>query len=135
MTSVFADTFYYLALLNPRDSAHARAVAASERLSARLVTTTYVLTEVADALSAPRDRPRFLALLATLETSPNVVITTATDELFRRGVELYRQRMDKGWTLTDCLSFIVMGDCGATEALTGDHHFEQAGFVALLLEP
>jgi predicted nucleic acid-binding protein len=134
MRTIFVDSFYYLALLNPRDAAHARAIAASAGLSGRLVTTAYVLTEVADALSAPRDRPRFLALLDTLEADPEVTIIPSSEELFRRGVDLYRQRPDKDWPLTDCLSFIVMGDIGASEVLTGDHHFQQAGFRALLME-
>jgi len=52
--------------------------------------------------------------------------------LFERGVGLFRQRPDKEWSLTDCISFVVMRDASLTEALTGDHHFEQAGFSALL---
>jgi uncharacterized protein len=135
MRTIFADSFYYLALLNPRDAAHPRAIAASDGLCGRLVTSAYVLTEVADALAAPRDRARFLALLQTLETNPDVTIVPGSDDLFHRGVELYRQRPDKDWPLTDCISFVVMGDLGATEALTGDRHFQQAGLVALLAEP
>jgi hypothetical protein len=49
-----------------------------------------------------------------------------------RGLALYAARPDKEWSLTDCVSFLVMQDHGVTEALTADHHFEQAGFVALL---
>lgn len=52
--------------------------------------------------------------------------------LWRRGLGLYAARPDKAWSLTDCISFVVMTDRGLTEALTGDHHFEQAGFRALL---
>lgn len=132
MRVVFADTFYYLALLNPRDPGHAEAVAASGKLVGRLVTTSFVLTEVADALAAPRDRPRFRALMEALEGDASVTIVPASDELFRRGVQLYHQRPDKDWPLTDCISFVVMNDCGATEALTGDRHFQQAGFTVLL---
>lgn len=135
MKTIFADTYYYLAILNPRDAAHAQAVAASAGLSARLVTSEYVLTEVADALAAPIDRPRFLALLDALGSDPNVTIIPAGADLFRRGVDLYRRRPNKDWPLTDCLTFVVMADVGALEALTGDHHFRQAGFVALLAEP
>lgn len=135
MRTTFADTFYYLALLNPRDAAHPRAVAASVGMSGQLVTTGYVLTEVADALAAPRDRPRFLALLRTLEADPGVTIVPASDALFRRGVDLYRRRPDKDWPLTDCISFVVMSDFGTNRALTGDHHFQQAGLVALLAYP
>ena len=51
---------------------------------------------------------------------------------FDEGVRLYVARPDKDWSLTDCISFVVMRERGITEALTGDRHFEQAGFVALL---
>lgn len=47
-------------------------------------------------------------------------------------MDLYRARPDKEWSLTDCTSFVVMNECGLTDALTGDRHFEQAGFKALL---
>jgi predicted nucleic acid-binding protein len=135
MKATFADTFYFLALFNPGDAAHAEAKEIGRHLTGRLVTTGYVLTEVADAFAAPRDRPRFLALLAALEADPSVTIVPSTDDLFRRGVDLYRQRPDKDWPLTDCLSFVVMDEHGATEALTGDHHFQQAGYNALLRKP
>ena len=55
-----------------------------------------------------------------------------TDAVFEAGLELYLNRPDKDWSLTDCISFVVMEQEGLTEALTGDLHFEQAGFVALL---
>ena len=59
-------------------------------------------------------------------------IIPATADLFDRGVQLYAERADKEWSLTDCISFVVMADEGLADALTGDHHFEQAGFKALL---
>jgi predicted nucleic acid-binding protein len=71
-------------------------------------------------------------LLDTLSATPDARIIGPSEELFSRGVELYRQRPDKEWSLTDCLSFVVMGDERISEALTGDHHFEQAGFRVLL---
>jgi predicted nucleic acid-binding protein len=131
MNAVFADTFYFLALINDRDAMHARALQFADR-SCRLVTTAWLLTEVGDALSAPENRPTFLELLDTLQTSPDARIIGATDELFQRGLELYRRRMDKEWSLTDCISFVVMADEHLAEALTGDRHFEQAGFAPLL---
>ncbi len=50
-----------------------------------------------------------------------------------RGVALYADRADKHWSLTDCISFIVMEDRGIRDALTGDHRFQQGGFNALLV--
>ena len=52
--------------------------------------------------------------------------------LMDRGLAIFAERQDKDWPLTDCISFVVMQEQGITEALTGDRHFEQAGFVAML---
>jgi len=71
-------------------------------------------------------------LFALLENDDHVNIIPASHDLFRRGLELYFKRVDKEWSLTDCISFTVMSDEGLAEALTGDHHFEQAGFTILL---
>jgi predicted nucleic acid-binding protein len=90
------------------------------------------LTEVADALAAPSDRAEFLRLLQALRDDPRCTIVPASQDLFERGVRFYAERADKGWSLTDCISFVVMQEHGLTDALTGDHHFEQAGFRILL---
>ena len=63
---------------------------------------------------------------------PTLQIVPPSDLLFQRGLDLYAARGDKEWSLTDCISFVVMGDHGIADALTGDHHFEQAGFTPLL---
>jgi hypothetical protein len=131
MNAVFADTFFFLALLNERDEAHACALR-FDVIAASLVTTAWIMTEVGDAFSAPENRALFLRLLETLRESPEVRIIGPTPELFERGVEMFRQRPDKEWSLTDCISFVVMRDMNVVDALTGDRHFEQAGFRALL---
>jgi predicted nucleic acid-binding protein len=132
MKPVFADTFFFLALLNPSDAAHRDAVALSRSLRRRRVTTTWVLTKVGDAMSVGSNRAAFLAFLEFLKASPLATIIPVSEELFARGVELFSQRPDKEWTLTDCMSFVAMADAGLDDALTGDHQFEQAGFTALL---
>ena len=91
MRTTFADTHYYLALLNPRDADHAKAVAVSAALGGRIVTTEHVLVEVADALASPPDRPRFLALAAALEDDASVAIVPPGGELYRREIEVYRR--------------------------------------------
>lgn len=132
MKSVFADTFYFLALLNERDAAHKRAVVASRGAGLALVTTEFVLIELADALCKPQQRDEVLALCHVVETDPAFRLVRASSELVQRGRKLYRDRADKEWPLTDCISFVVMEDQSLSEALTADHHFEQAGFKALL---
>ena len=109
------------------------AVLFGDDYNGNIVTTEWVLTEVGDALSMPAKRWFFLDLLRNIRNNPQAVIVEATHQLFARGVELYEKRSDKEWSLTDCISFVVMEDHGVHEALTGDHHFEQAGFVALLV--
>ncbi|MCY2924218.1 MAG: PIN domain-containing protein [Planctomycetota bacterium] len=132
MKAVFADTYYYLALLNRDDDAHQRVVRLSERMFAPTMTTTWVLTEVADAMAGVSQRGRFVAFLKLLRGDTAVAIVPASSELFDLGMQLYTQRPDKDWSLTDCISFVVMKQHSLTEALTADRHFEQAGFKALL---
>ena len=132
MNAAFADTYYYLALLSESDAAHRRAVELSRTLPGRTVTTAWVLAEVADALASPELRFLFLALYESLRENPRVTIIPPTAELFEQGIGLYSRRPDKEWSLTDCISFLVMEHHRLTDALTADHHFEQAGFRALL---
>ena len=73
----------------------------------------------------------YLTLLAELENSPDVTIVTADDDLFHRAVELYGARPGKGWSLTDCIRFVVIEDQGVIDVLTTDLHFVQAGFRPL----
>ncbi len=91
-----------------------------------------MLTELADAMASPGRRERFLPFLRLLQSNPIATNITMNQDLFDRGIALYDQRPDKGWSLTDCISFIIMQDYGLRDALTGDHHFEQAGFNALM---
>jgi predicted nucleic acid-binding protein len=129
---IFADTFYFLALLNQGDAAHQKARTVSEQLTNPILTTAWVLTEVADALATPNLRQVFLSLMENLRSDPSTTIVAPSHALFEQGLNFYAERPDKDWTLTDCISFVVMQQYGITEALTGDHHFEQAGFRALL---
>jgi predicted nucleic acid-binding protein len=92
--AIFADSFYFLALLRLDDRAHARALTASQNRSERLITTAWVLTEVADALAVPGMRESFPRLLAALRADPACMILPATQDLFDAGVELYARRPD-----------------------------------------
>ena len=98
-----------------------------------MLTTSAVLLEVADAMSRePVARDMCAKLVRRLSSGSSGVIVFVERDLIERAVDLYEGRRDKTWSLTDCISFIVMADHRLSEALTGDHHFEQAGFVALL---
>jgi predicted nucleic acid-binding protein len=130
--AVFADTFFFIALLSPSDEAHTRAEAFIAELARPLVTTTWVLMEVGDGFCGVQTRAAFLKLVAFLESHPLVDIVMAEEAHYRAALEMYRQRPDKQSSLTDCTSFHIMSQLGIRDALTGDHHFEQAGFIALL---
>jgi predicted nucleic acid-binding protein len=132
MSVVFADTHYFLAVANPRDPFHTRAVAAHRGQAATVLTTQWVLIEVGNGLSKRHLRGLFQTLIGSLEEQGLAEIIPASPDLFSRGCALYFSRLDKEWSLTDCISFVVMRDRNLTDALTGDHHFEQAGFRALL---
>jgi len=117
-----------------RDALHASAVAWSERLPGLFVTTEYVLVEFVNLLSTPGRRRPAHSVVASARANPAIQVVPATAQLFDDGLALHAQRSDKSWSLTDCISFVVMAEHGITDALTGDHHFEQAGFRALLKE-
>jgi predicted nucleic acid-binding protein len=132
MNIVFADAFYFVARLNRRDQHHQRVLEFSNGLRARLLTSDWVLMEVADALAESESRSRVRDFILHLRGTTACEIIPASRELLDRALELYHQHADKKWTLTDCVSFAIMRELGVTEALTGDKHFEQAGFIALL---
>ena len=132
MKPVFADAFYFVALLNRADQHHPRAVAAARQLRDNLLTTEWVLMELADALAESTSRRLVLPFIRSLEQDPKVEIIRASRELMQRGLRRYDERPDKQWSLTDCISFVVMEEAEVREALTGDRHFKQAGFTALL---
>jgi uncharacterized protein len=132
MNAYFADTFFFIALLFENDEGHAKAQKLAAELPRRIYTSVWVLTEVGDALAAPGRRERFLPFLQFLRVNPLVTIVPTEQTMFDRGTVLYDQRRDKAWSLTDCISFLIMEDHGLRDVLTGDHHFEQAGFNVLM---
>jgi uncharacterized protein len=131
VSAVFADTSFYLALLDERDASHGDALAQS-KMKRPIVTTEFVLLELGNACARAEDHADFLALLAGIRGSPRTRIVPADSHLLQRGLDLFAARPDKNWSLTDCISFVVMQEEDLVEALTADGHFEQAGFKALL---
>jgi predicted nucleic acid-binding protein len=130
--SVFADTAYFIALNVRRDRFHRQARALEASLHKDLLTTEWVLTEVADGLAAPETRARFTRLINNLQARSDVKIVKAHPGHFSKGYALYAERKDKGWSLTDCISFLIMKENGIDVALTSDQHFVQAGFQILM---
>lgn len=136
MKQVFADTAYWIALTNPFDQHHAAAVEASSSLGqVRLITTDTVLTEFLNALADSGVNIRALAIrtVETILNNPMVKVLPQSRASFNSAFALYKARPDKGYSLTDCLSMTVMRKHRLSLVLTSDRHFEQEGFIALML--
>ncbi|MBL7644901.1 MAG: type II toxin-antitoxin system VapC family toxin [Candidatus Hydrogenedentes bacterium] len=131
MSLVFVDTSFYQALLNPRDQWHGIAVAFSREFRGNTVTSEYVLCELGALMSPPHLRRVFVEFVGALASSHLVEVSAASPESFQAGLELFADRLDKEWSLTDCVSFAMMKQRGIVETLSFDHHFEQAGFGLL----
>jgi uncharacterized protein len=132
---VFLDTSGLIAVANADDQWHDAAEAVWRSLvesRVRLITTSLVLVELGDGLSRIQHRQLALDIFDRLRASPRVSIVDATPDHTERGWQLFRQRSDKEWGVTDCVSIVVMRDCGVTKVFSSDHHFEQAGFEVLL---
>jgi len=132
MNSIFADASFYIALASPSDQLSPAAYAVLRRHAGPYLTTTAVLFEVGNFLSHRRSRGSFVRLMKLLKENDSVRVMGESNDLWRRALSLYAARLDKDWSLTDCLSFVVMDLCGVNVAATSDHHFEQAGFEILL---
>ena len=132
MKPCFADTSYFVALVSPGDVNHKRANKLADVFRGPIVTSAYVIVEVGNFFSAPISRQKFKGFMDVVDSDPRTQIIPAASSLLRRAIDLFVARHDKAWSLTDCTSFIIMRDQGLRDALTADHHFEQAGFTVLL---
>lgn len=132
MISCFADTSYFIALLSPADANHKQAHQIAEEFRGAVLTSEYVIVEVGNFFRAPAARSRFSSFMHVAESDPGTRIVPGSSELLRAAIDLFVKRKDKTWSLTDCTSFVIMQDHGITDALSADHHFEQAVFRALL---
>lgn len=135
MPTVLVDTAAWIALVNTRDELHSRAqqtMADLRQQKVALITTEFVLLEVSNALCTLAWRERGVRLIDGLRSLADLQIVIVDTTLLAEGWQLYRSRLDKEWSLTDCTSIIVMQKERIEQVFTSDHHFEQAGFVKLL---
>ena len=129
---IFADSGFFLSLVEPRDALHGRARAWALAVAEPLLLTDYVLLEIVNSLSTLADRHKVPGLVSHVRSSVGYEVVPGGTTLLDAGLHLHFARADKEWSLTDCVSFVVMQQRGITRALAHDHHFEQAGFEALL---
>lgn len=129
--TVFMDTYGLIAWISTRDAAHQRVKSYLDSYSGNIVTTEWVLLEFADAFSQSSTKPFAIEAIKRIHRLPMFLVVGFEPTVYQAGFDLYEIRSDKDWSLTDCTSFAVMTQRGLSEALTADHHFEQAGFRAV----
>ena len=135
MKVVFADTLYWVAIIKPRDPWADPARKAKDALGKTiLITTDEILTEFLNLLAGGGSRLREQAgkMVHAIMDNPNVRVIPQTRDSFLKGLSLYEQRADKGYSLTDCISMHIMISESVTKVLTNDHHFEQKGLTVLI---
>lgn len=134
MNLVFADTVYWVALINPKDEWRNQARSANTLLrDTQIVTTDSILIEVLNFFAdhGTEARTRAVSVVEQLLTNPNIEVVPQTHDNFLAGLALYKARADKGYSLTDCISMVKMRERKIAEVLTHDHHFGQEGFTVL----
>ena len=133
MKQIFADTFYWVALINKKDNWHQRVIEVTSTLkNVEIVTTDEVLIEVLNFLSAIVPlRRRTVQFVDDIMQNPHIKVIPQNRESFLEGFNLYRRRLDKEYSLTDCISMTVMQRLKINEVLTHDNHFKQEGFIIL----
>lgn len=135
MNFLYVDTLYFVAIINQRDQWHEKAASLRPLLEGmRLITTEAVLMETLNFFSEYGANMRRVVALFVRDvlTDFNFEVVPNTTENFLFGLELYETRLDKGYSLTDCISMNVCRERKITDVLTHDHHFEQEGFQILL---
>ncbi|MCY7375147.1 MAG: PIN domain-containing protein [Pyrinomonadaceae bacterium] len=135
MRKIFADSVYWIALINPKDQWRRRAFEVSGELdNFSIITTDEILTETLNyfAESGKYFRGIVVREIEKILLNQNVEITDATHENFLDGFELFRSRLNKGYSLTDCISMNIMREYNISDILTHDRHFSQEGFQVLL---
>jgi len=138
---VFADTHYWVALANQRDQKHKQARQLREefrRERAFLLTPELVLAEFLAFFSSYGPPMRKAAsqmvedVLAAAKELQGVKVEWQSEELFKSGLKFYGDRLDKGYSLTDCVSMTILNREGLKEVATNDKHFTQEGFSILI---
>lgn len=137
MPRVFADTSYWIARHFPDDQWHQAALAAERRLGRALylLTAQEVLTEFLASVAGNEHRRNLgVRVIDRIQSSSQIEVIPQRTETFAKGLELYRSRMDKGYSLVDCISMNITAERRLTLVLTSDRHFEQENshYVALM---
>jgi predicted nucleic acid-binding protein len=131
MQTYFADSWFFIALFDRRDTDHRRAIKLAEQAAARasVVTHDAVFTEVLAFFSDEGAKARELAVEGVRQSIHSYNVVACDRDLFNAGLNRYAERPDKAFSHVDCMSMVLMENRGIHHVLTNDHHFAQAGFT------
>lgn len=130
MKQVFLDSGFVIALEDKHDQYHAQAVSQWDKLTEKVVTTSYIVNEVVTAFNIRNLHDKAVEIGEILVYSSDVTFIQVDDALFFEAWEYFKKHHDKTYSFTDCVSFVVMKQLDIQDALTFDNHFKQAGFTA-----
>jgi len=132
MNAVFVDTGYLLALEIANDQHHQAATRHWQGVVTalpRLLTTSYVFDEVVTFFNSRGAHAKAVQVGNNLLQSPSTQLIHVDTALFYEGWTYFQRHHDKDYSLTDCISFLVMQKLGVRTAFAFDQHFVQAGFT------
>jgi hypothetical protein len=134
LRKIFADTSFYIGLLNRADQYHKLAVEVNKQLfDYQIYTSEMVLTEVLNGVSKFGQWVRLPAVSYVHNMQDKTYVVEQTHDLFEQALIIYQRYRDKGWGLTDCSSFVIMEELGINDVLSTDVHFKQMGHTNLML--
>ena len=137
MNEIFADSGYWIAMMNSRDQWNRAALIATDQIRGRrIITSEMVIVELLNGVArlGEQGRRQAVDMARGLYLNPNVAVIEQSAQQLNAAIERYANRLDQSWSVTDCASFLIMEERGITEALAYDVDFVQAGFRALLRE-
>lgn len=137
MNEIFADSGYWIAMMNSRDQWNRAALIATDQIRGRrIITSEMVIVELLNGVArlGEQGRRQAVDMARGLYLNPNVAVIEQSAQQLNAAIERYANRLDQSWSVTDCASFLIMEEMGIAEALAYDVDFVQAGFRALLRE-
>ena len=135
--SLFIDTSGWIEIFGKNEPLHNKAIeifAHALRTRRPIMTTNYIVNEFlgTDGKRCRLSRVDWLAAVDRISHSPDIEVVHIGEKSHGLAIALLHRRLDKQWSLVNATSFNIMNQHGIHEALTTDHHFEQAGFIKLL---
>lgn len=133
MNLIFVDTCFWIALMSPQDALHLQAVSLSKKYN-ELITSQEILAEFMNFFCGKGSNLRYAAIQLTkkIQNNESITLVEQTAKSFNKGMNFYAERIDKEYSLIDCISMVTMREKKINRILTKDHHFSQEGFEILM---